>query len=194
MGWRKLLWGWLLLDTPLRGKERRYAENARRSADALLSVIDDILDLSRTATGKMKLEKVPFDPRELAEDVLEILSAPARAQDLELTCLISGESPPPLLGDPGRIKQILINLVSNPVKFTEAGGIQLTISRQSETPEAVRLEFQVQDSGGGIAPEALPRVFNAFYQEDGPSWMSSCPNWTASAPAGPCANCPGGSR
>jgi PAS domain S-box-containing protein len=159
----------LLLDTPLNGKGRRYAENARRSADALLSVIGDILDLSRIEAGKVKLEKVPLHPREVAEDVLEILSEKAHKKNLELTCVLNGQIPPLLLGDPGRIKQVLINLVSNAIKFTEAGGIKLSLSVLEEDAQTIRLGYEVRDSGVGIIPEALPKLFDAFYQVDGSS-------------------------
>jgi two-component system sensor histidine kinase/response regulator len=159
----------LLLDTPLEGKPRRYAENAWRSADALMSVIDDILDLSRIEAGKVRLEKMPFDPREVAEDVLEILSEKALRKNLAFNFLLNGQVPHLLLGDPSRIKQVLLNLVNNAIKFTEAGGIHISISLLEEDAETIRLGYEVSDSGVGISPEALPMVFDASYQIDGSS-------------------------
>ena len=156
----------LMLDTTLTGKQQRYAENARNSAEALLGVINDILDLSCIEAGKLKLEKVAFDLTQVTEDAVEILAERAHKKNLALVCEIDPQIPYPLLGDPGRLRQIILNLLGNAVKFTDQGEVRLQMFLQEEKGELVWVLVAVSDNGPGLPPEALARVFEAFYQED----------------------------
>ncbi len=156
----------LMLDTPLTGKQQRYADNARHSAEALLGVINDILDLSCIEAGKLKLEKVPFDLAQVAEDAVEILAERAHKKNLALVCDIDPQIPYPLLGDPGRVRQIILNLLGNAVKFTDKGEVRLQVFLQEDKGELIWILVAVSDTGPGLSPEALTRVFEAFYQED----------------------------
>jgi signal transduction histidine kinase len=157
----------LMLDTPLTGRQQRYADSARRSAEALLEIIDDILDLSSIEAGKLKLEKVAFDLAQVAEDAVEILADRAYQKNLELVYQVDSQIPYPLLGDPGRLKQILLNLLGNAIKFTDQGEVRLQITPQKEEGELIQVLFAVSDSGPGLSPEALTQVFETFVQGDG---------------------------
>jgi PAS domain S-box-containing protein len=157
----------LILDTELSEKQLRYADNALRSAETLLTIIDDILDLSRIEAGKLKLEKTAFSLQQVAEETVEILAERASKKGLELICRIDPQIPRTLLGDPGRIKQILLNLLSNAIKFTNHGRVRLEATLQGDEEELADLLFQVHDTGMGIPAEALGNLFETFYQVDG---------------------------
>jgi signal transduction histidine kinase len=131
----------LLSDTPLTGKQQRYASSARRSAEALLGIIDDILDLSCIEAGKLKLEKIPIDLPQVAEDAVEILADRAYQKNLELVCQIDSQISYPLLGDPGRLRQIFLNLLGNAIKFTEQGEVRLQITLQKEEGGFIQVLF-----------------------------------------------------
>ena len=157
----------LLLDTPLNAQQGRYVRLLEQSATSLLDIISDILDFSKMEAGKLRLEQIDFDLREVVEDALDLFSARAQAKGLELTALLPPGVPQMVRGDPLRVRQVLINLVSNALKFTDHGEITVQVSLQRETDEKLGLRFEVHDSGIGIAPEAQARLFQAFTQADG---------------------------
>src|SRR5439155_24335139 len=156
----------LLLDTTLTAAQREFALTVKTSAAALLSIINDILDFSKIEAGKMTFEKVDFDLREMVEDSLKPLAKRAQDKGLELAYRISPDVRTPLLGDPSRLRQVLLNLLSNAVKFTEKGGVFLEISQLNETNEEVELRCAVRDTGIGIAEHAQEKLFQSFTQAD----------------------------
>ncbi len=155
----------LLMDSGLVATQRDYAETVHHSAENLLEILNDILDFSKIEAGKIQIEHVPFSLRDSIEEILELLSEPAQAKGLELCSLIPPEIPDALEGDPGRLRQVLTNLLGNAIKFTHEGGITLAISRLAEE-RGVWLKFEVHDTGIGIPPETLERLFSAFTQAD----------------------------
>jgi len=156
----------LLLDTPLSPTQQEYAESIRRSGEALMAIINDILDFSKVEAGKMDLEVVEFDLRVAIEEVLEMLAEPAASKGLELACVFHPDVATRVAGDPGRLRQILINLVGNAVKFTSQGEIVVSTSLLETTADTTLLRFAVTDTGIGIAPEAQERLFQPFSQAD----------------------------
>ena len=159
----------LLLDTTLAETQRRYAQNIRNSAESLLNIINDILDFSKIEAGKMELDAIDFDVRELAEEVAEMFASRVHAKGVELICHVADSVPAAVHGDPGRLRQVLTNLVGNAVKFTERGEVVIEVRRAPETAaagDAFRLEFSVRDTGIGITPENCKRLFTAFTQAD----------------------------
>jgi PAS domain S-box-containing protein len=157
----------LLLDTPLTSTQRRFAETVHRSGEALLGVINDILDFSKIEAGKLELETIDLDLRQVVEEVTELLAGRAHAKGLELACLIPEEVPTALRGDPGRLRQILTNLLGNAIKFTEQGEVVVRVNLVEETADTAMIYFEVQDTGIGIAPEFQKKLFEAFTQADG---------------------------
>jgi signal transduction histidine kinase/CheY-like chemotaxis protein/HPt (histidine-containing phosphotransfer) domain-containing protein len=157
----------LLLRTSLSPQQQRYAETVRVSAESLLNVINDILDFSKVEAGRLELEELDFELREAVENVCDILAQRAHDKGLELVTIVDERVPDGLVGDPGRLRQVLMNLVGNAVKFTESGEVTVRVELEEETPESVLLKFEVKDTGIGIAPEALSRLFQAFVQADG---------------------------
>ncbi|HEV7803669.1 MAG TPA: response regulator, partial [Burkholderiales bacterium] len=161
----------LLLDTGLTEMQRRYAQHVRNSGEALLHIINDILDFSKIEAGRMELDLVDFDVREMTEEVIELLASRAHAKGLELLCQIDDDVPAAVAGDPGRLRQVLINLVGNAIKFTERGEVGITLKRAAADTHAPDkgcvLHFGVRDTGIGIDPEARGRLFKAFAQADG---------------------------
>ena len=156
----------LVLATKLNGEQRDYLETARESADALLSIINDILDFAKIESGKLDLEKIDFDLRTTVENVVYSLVPRAENKHLEIACFIPLEIPANLVGDPGRIRQILFNLIGNAIKFTEKGDILVKVDRVIETESSVTLKFEVSDSGIGIPPERQKAIFDKFTQVD----------------------------
>jgi len=158
----------LLLETPLSPEQREYAQVVKTSGDALLDVINDVLDFSKAEAGRIELEATAFEVQELLDGALDIVGERARVRRLELSAVVAPEVPSFLVGDPGRLRQVLLNLLGNAVKFTEAGAVSV---RVTSTPldEAGRfsIRFDVQDTGIGIAPEALAKLFTPFTQADG---------------------------
>ena len=156
----------LLLATPLNEKQTQFVMTIRRSGDALLNVINDILDFSKIEAGKLELEEIPFFPQNIAEDAIDLLSENACNKGLKLTCMIDPAVPPFVNGDPGRLRQVLMNLIGNAIKFTSKGHVDLNISLESKKDDEVCLLFEVSDSGIGIPKDKLDTIFSAFSQAD----------------------------
>lgn len=157
----------LLLDTQLSLEQRDYVDAIRVSGDTLLNIINDILDFSRIEVGELQLEKVRFDIRQVIQEILDLNRKSAQNKDLLLTLSLSHDLPKEIRGDAGRLRQILMNLVSNAIKFTHKGEIVIRGSTIAETDQTIHLRFEVQDTGIGIAPEQLNHLFSPFYQVDG---------------------------
>jgi signal transduction histidine kinase/CheY-like chemotaxis protein/HPt (histidine-containing phosphotransfer) domain-containing protein len=156
----------LLLDTSLTQQQRGYAETVRQSGEALLSVINDVLDFSKIEAGKVELEIIDFDLSEIVESVTAIVAVRAAEKDLELASFVEHELPQRMRGDPFRLRQVLTNLASNAVKFTERGEVVLRAKRQSGCEGAPRVRFEVEDTGIGIDLDQRGRLFEAFEQSD----------------------------
>jgi signal transduction histidine kinase/CheY-like chemotaxis protein/streptogramin lyase len=161
----------LVLETDLDEDQRDCLETVHSSAQALLALINDILDFSKIDAGRLELDRSPFALRECLDRTLSLLRVKAAAQGLELSCNVDGRCPDGLRGDLVRLQQILVNLLGNAIKFTEAGRVSLDVSLVGEAPaedaEYVRLRFAVTDTGIGIAPEKQRVIFEAFRQADG---------------------------
>ncbi|MEM1416903.1 MAG: ATP-binding protein [Myxococcota bacterium] len=157
----------LLLDGALDGDQRLLAETAHRSGEALLRVVDDILDFSKLEAGKLELDRQPFDPVELVEDVAEVFAGRAQAKGLALVVQVDPAIPARLVGDGGRLRQVLSNLMSNAVKFTPEGTVVLALRVRGEASGRHRLRFSVRDTGPGISPEGQQQLFEPFVQVDG---------------------------
>jgi signal transduction histidine kinase/DNA-binding NarL/FixJ family response regulator len=155
----------LMLETELSPEQREYAELIDNSGRALLAVINDILDFSKIESGRVELEKIPFDLRALADELVRTLRPLARDRGLVLDAEMADTLPPALVGDPARLRQVLNNLLSNALKFTERGGVTLRLSAAEER-DVVRVRMQVDDTGIGIPAEAQSRLFEAFTQAD----------------------------
>ncbi len=156
----------LLLNTELSEDQKLYAETVNASATTLLSLINDILDLSKIEAEKMELEDINFNLRSVMEDTVEMLAFRAHEKNLELVCYIEPEIYSFLRGDPGRLKQVLINLGSNAVKFTKSGEVILSVTTEWETDEELKARFVVKDTGIGISADKQSLLFNAFQQVD----------------------------
>ncbi|MFA7329487.1 MAG: PAS domain S-box protein [Candidatus Delongbacteria bacterium] len=162
----------LLLDTELSAEQRGYAEIVRRSGEALLVLINDILDFSKIEAGRLELERLDFDLQDLLDDFAATLAVRVQEQGLELRCSVDPAVPVRLCGDPGRLRQILTNLVGNAVKFTPAGSVTVRVLLEEELPTDdagpadVRLRFVVRDTGIGIPADKLDQLFDKFTQVD----------------------------
>jgi TMAO reductase system sensor TorS len=156
----------LLLSTHLNERQLNLAQTIQLSSEALLRVINDILDFSKIEAGKLELEKTDFDLRPLIEETMGLLAEYADKKGLELICRIDDQLPTALNGDPGRLRQVLTNLVGNAVKFTEAGEILVSVSLLEQNEDTTLVRFEVKDTGIGIDPEAQEHIFDAFSQAD----------------------------
>src|SRR5919106_1898004 len=157
----------LLLDTPLTSEQRGFAEVVRGSGDALLGVINDILDFSKIEAGRLELERAPFDLRECLESALELVAAAVAKKGLDIAYDLDRGAPRGVVGDLTRMRQILINLLNNAVKFTQEGEVVLTVSSDPRrTPGRHRLTFSVRDTGIGIPQDQMDRLFESFSQVD----------------------------
>ena len=156
----------LLLDTPLSQDQKEYAETVRNSAEALLTIINDILDFSKVEAGKLAFEKVEMNLRQIIEETIDLLGVKIFDKGLDAGIVIPQEVPIHLIGDPGRLRQILLNLTGNAVKFTAKGAVMISVTMRERTPENALLLFEIHDSGIGIPEEAQRRLFRAFSQAD----------------------------
>lgn len=156
----------LLLETPLTAEQQEFTRTIRTSGDTLLTLINDILDFSKVEAGKVELESLPFDLRTCIEDVLDLLSTKALTKDLELLYTISPATPMTVVGDVTRLRQILMNLVANGIKFTEAGEVVVEVNSHSLGDGLHQLQFAVRDTGIGIPPDRTNRLFQSFSQID----------------------------
>ena len=157
----------LLLGTELDLEQREYADMVRTSADSLLTIINDILDFSKIEAGKLELETIEFNLRDSIEPTLKTLAPRAHQKGLELNCIIEPDMPEALQGDPSRLRQILVNLLGNALKFTKTGEVNLRVQREPAQGESISLHFSVEDTGIGIPAEQQTRIFEAFTQVDG---------------------------
>ncbi|HKB35523.1 MAG TPA: response regulator [Gemmataceae bacterium] len=157
----------LALDTSLTPEQREYLQLAKISADSLLSVINDILDFSKIEARKLQLEAIDFSLRDTLGDTLKALALRAEQTGLELACHIPPDVPEMLIGDPGRLRQVLVNLVGNAIKFTDRGEVLIEVQLESQTADEAVLHFMVRDTGTGIAPDKQALLFQAFAQLDG---------------------------
>lgn len=157
----------LLLSSGLNDKQKQLAETAHHSGIGLLDVINNILDFSKIEAGRLEIVQAPFNLDELVEDVVQMLSEVARDKHLELFCDLPSETAHQVIGDITRVRQILINLVGNALKFTQQGEVVVRVITLEDTQDDTLLKFEVQDSGIGIKPESMANVFEAFSQEDG---------------------------
>ena len=156
----------LLLDTDLQPEQRRFAEVVRGSGEALLVLLNDILDFSKIEAGKLDLESIAFDLGDLLDDFAAAMAVKAEEKSLALVHIAATDVPPRVLGDPGRIRQILTNLVGNALKFTDQGEVVLRTTVHRRDEQAIVLHFSVRDTGIGIPPEKIERLFRVFSQVD----------------------------
>ncbi len=156
----------LLLNTDLSTEQREYVEVVRSSGDALLTIINDILDFSKIEAGRIELEEHPFDLRACVSDAVDLLAKAAREKDLRLACLVDPDVPSMLVTDSTRLRQIIVNLVSNAVKFTAQGEVTVSVRAERGEGGVYRLGVSVCDTGIGIAPAQLDRLFQPFVQGD----------------------------
>ena len=156
----------LLQDTALTAVQHSYVTTAQTSAESLLMLINDILDLSKIESGKLKIEAIPFELTQSVEEVVNLLAEQAQRKQIDLACYLPPDLPAPLEGDARRLRQILINLVGNAVKFTDNGEVSVYVSIEHQTTRQVRLYFTVRDTGIGISAAAQSHLFQAFQQVD----------------------------
>lgn len=156
----------LLMETELKGEQMDYAEIIRSSADTLVAIINDILDFTKMESGKMELEEHPFELSSVIKEVANLFSMEAGKKGLELVYFIDDQVPSVLFGDISRLRQVLINLIANSIKFTDQGGIYLIVMLQETSENNHIIEFTVKDTGIGIAPDKIERLFQPFSQVD----------------------------
>jgi signal transduction histidine kinase/DNA-binding response OmpR family regulator len=156
----------LLLDCALDEQPRYYTETLRDAGEHLMQLINDVLDFTKLETNHLEFEQIPFDLTVVVQSVLEILAPRAHAKGIELGAYISRDVPRVLVGDPGRLRQVLVNLVGNGVKFTERGNVSVEVERTGPPGSPIQLQFEVRDTGPGIAAENLPLLFREFTQID----------------------------
>ncbi|MGB7347291.1 MAG: response regulator [Pirellulaceae bacterium] len=156
----------LLSSTSPTPDQRGYLNIVKQSAHSLLRLLNDILDFSKIEAGKMDLEKSNFDLRDCVGHAVQTLSGPAGEKRLDLLCRLDPELPDVLLGDSGRLSQVIVNLVGNAVKFTQSGEVELSVSRESQLEDSIRLRFAVRDTGIGIPVEQQQKIFESFRQAD----------------------------
>jgi signal transduction histidine kinase/CheY-like chemotaxis protein len=154
----------LALQTELSEKQREYLEVVNSSADALLTLINDILDLSKLDAGRLTLETIPFDLRDTVDNSIKSIATIIADKGLHLEVTVEDGVPAVVVGDPGRLRQVLLNLVSNAVKFTERGSVRVVVESQISSAESVRLHFQVIDEGIGIPADRISTIFEPYLQ------------------------------
>ncbi len=156
----------LLLDTPLGREQREHAETVRGSAEALLIIINDILDFAKIEAGRMTIEPIPCNLRDIVEEVAEMMAAKAEERGLDLVVRYAPDAPWRIVGDPGRIRQVLTNLAGNAIKFTEHGHVLIDVECEHRTGSEARLRVSVEDTGIGIPAEKFGQLFERFTQAD----------------------------
>jgi Signal transduction histidine kinase len=156
----------LLLGTKLTHEQRGFADTVRDSTGSLLTIINDILDFSKIEAGKMDLENINFDLRIAVESTIDILAIKAYEKSLEISYFVSPEVPSLLRGDPGRLRQVLINFTGNAIKFTDSGKVEINVILVEETESHVTVRFDVKDTGIGIPADRMDRLFKSFSQAD----------------------------
>ena len=156
----------LLIDTALTPEQREFVHTLKHSGESLMRIINDILDFSKIEAGKLTIETLPFDLRMTIEDTLDLLAPTAQAKHLELVGLIDAQAPNAVIGDPGRIRQILTNLIGNAIKFTESGEVLVQVLKAEESAASVLLRFEIVDTGVGLTEEAKAKLFQSFTQAD----------------------------
>jgi signal transduction histidine kinase/CheY-like chemotaxis protein len=157
----------ILLDTGLTPEQREFADTIRSSGEALMTILNDILDFSKIEAGQLHFETLDFNLEEVVEDTVRLLAERAQSKGLELASLIYSDVPLALRGDPGRLRQVLMNLVGNAVKFSESGDIAVEVKREREDGTHVEIRVLVKDQGIGMTPEQQARLFQPFSQADG---------------------------
>jgi signal transduction histidine kinase/CheY-like chemotaxis protein len=156
----------LLLDTELSPDQREYVETVRASGDALMEIINDILDFSKIEAGRVRLEKIDFSPKIVTEEAVELFAEAAANKGIELVHDAGKDIPEVVIGDPGRLRQVLINLIANAIKFTETGEVVVRVNRYETIGPGVSLKFEVDDTGIGLTKEEQARVFSTYSQVD----------------------------
>ncbi len=156
----------LLLDTELTPEQRDYVETVRTSGDTLLEIINDILDFSKIEAGRVRMETIDFGPKHVTEEAVELFAEPAANKGVELILDVDPDVPTSVVGDPGRLRQVLINLVGNAIKFTDAGEIVVWVSRMEKSAPGVMLRFEVADTGVGMSEQEQAQIFSTYSQVD----------------------------
>jgi signal transduction histidine kinase len=157
----------LALGTKLTQEQREYLKMIKMSADSLLGIINDILDFSKIEAQKLEMEEIGFDLRVTMEGASDLLAAKAYEKGIELTCRVPQDIPTALIGDPTRLRQIILNLGGNAIKFTDEGEVGIRVVMEKEDDASVFLHFMVSDTGVGIPPEKIDLIFESFRQADG---------------------------
>jgi signal transduction histidine kinase len=157
----------IVLESELDPDARSHIAVVRSAAESLLRILNDVLDFSKIEAGHLRLDLVPLEPRLLVEEVVRTLDVNARRKGVELIARVAAGVPARLFGDPGRLRQVLINLVGNAIKFTEKGEVEVVVTAHRADEDSAELCFAVRDTGIGISPEKLEAIFEAFEQADG---------------------------
>jgi len=157
----------LLLETELTPEQRDHAATVRECGETLLVLLNDILDLSKVAAGKLEIQAVAFEPRRLVQQTADLFAERARRKGVDLVCLVRHDVPDTVLGDPGRVRQVLTNLLGNAVKFTERGEITVRVTTEQPADAGSLLRIEVMDTGIGVSPDAQAQLFQPFVQADG---------------------------
>jgi signal transduction histidine kinase/ActR/RegA family two-component response regulator len=156
----------LALTTRLSSEQREYLQMVRASGESLMVLLNDLLDLTKIEAGALALNPAEFNLRESLKDASRTVSVPIRAKGLEFTCDVADDIPPTMIGDSIRLRQVMVNLLGNAVKFTDTGGVYVEVSIKSKKSDSLELLFEVRDTGIGIAPEDHAKIFEAFRQAD----------------------------
>jgi two-component system, sensor histidine kinase and response regulator len=157
----------LLLESELEGEQRDFAQTIRSSAEALMTIIEDILDFSKIEAGKLNFESFDFQLDTVIEDVIRLLALDARTRGVSVFSSVDQAVPLALRGDAGRLRQVLINLTGNAIKFSHECDVKVLVSLERETETVVRVRFEIEDHGIGIDPNTLRKLFKPFIQADG---------------------------
>jgi signal transduction histidine kinase/DNA-binding response OmpR family regulator len=157
----------LVLETELSVEQRESLDLVKVSAEALVTVVNDILDFSKIEAGKLELEAIPFELRQSLGETMKMLDFRAHGKGLELIYEVQADVVEALLGDPGRLRQIIVNLVGNAIKFTTRGEVLVSVTQEAESSDAVLVHFAIKDTGIGISPDKLQKIFEPFSQADG---------------------------